>query len=368
MSYLVYNASGDMPMLEYLSIVALIVAVFAIYYSKDISEKVKNRFFELKEETENSLDSVQFLRKELQENLVEIKRKIKDLKTMEKTLESNVKQLERVDDLEQRFSSMESVIEELQNQIRSIRSDIERLEEEIQEAKRIHVSDELKEDLKKELLGELEEEIERLEELIEKRKEEEVNEFLELLKIGISLEPEKISSGLKEAKRALLSLRDIAKVYVLTERGAEEFQELKRNLVQLLRNLRKLFVIAVPDENAYSRFRDVIIEVKRLELPMRDEHGKELNPERTFIRIHQMVYRLAGEIDKLAEMINEPIPVTPIEKEFYEKLRLQFEELRRLEAQVNELMNKIGERVTSEKEVKNQDKIELEKLLRELDL
>ena len=367
MFYLVYGASGDTAMLEYLSIVSLIAAGFAVYYSRDIAEKVKNRFFELKEETEESFDSFQSLRKELQESLVEINEKIKKLGAMERTLESSIKKLERVDDLEQRLSSVESLIEELQNQIQSIRSDLEHLRGELQEVRTVQLSDDIKEKLKRELLGELEEEIERLEELIEKRKEEEVNEFLELLKTGISLEPEKIGSGLREAKRALLSLRDIAKVYVLTERGVEEFRELKENLVQLLRNLRKLFVIAVPDENAYSRFRDVIIEVKRLELPMRDEKGRELNPERTFIRIHHMVYRLAGELDELAEMVNEPIPVTPIEKEFYEKLRLQFEELRRLEAQVNELMSKLGGKVTLE-ESKARGKDELEKLLKELDL
>ncbi|WP_054841143.1 hypothetical protein [Thermococcus peptonophilus] len=183
------------------------------------------------------------------------------------------------------------------------------------------------------------------------------------------MDPEKISSGLLEAKRALLSLRDIAKVYVLTGKGRDEFLALKENLLGLLKNLRKLVIVSVPDEDIYSKFRDVIIEVKRLDLPMKDEKsGKELNPERSFIEIHKLIYKLAGgDIDEIASMINEPVPVTPpVEKEFYEKLRYQFEELRKLEKQVEMLMARLGGENLPEASTEKDEKREIEDLLRDL--
>ncbi|WP_048151495.1 hypothetical protein [Palaeococcus ferrophilus] len=363
-------------MMEYLSIIAIGVAAFAAYYAKDVVEKVKARFFELRDETEESIDKLQAFKKEIQERINELSAELEELKKLEsgpaedwriKSLSERVTKLDSL--LREKLKEFESKNVEVTYELGALKKEVGELREGLLEVREVAVEgrEELKAQLKEELLGEVEEEIERLEELIEKRKEEEVAEFLELLRTAVVLEPEKIGSGLLEAKRALLSLRDIAKVYVLTERGRDEFYALKENLIGLLKNLRKLAVIAVPEEEVYSRFRDAIINVKRLELPMRDErNGKELNPERSFIEIHRLIYRVSGELDSLAEMINEPVPVTPIEKEFYEKLRFQFEELRKLEEQVEMLMAKLGTKVEEPK--KKSPKKEIEDILKELDL
>ncbi|ASJ02879.1 hypothetical protein A3L09_06205 [Thermococcus profundus] len=368
-------------MLEYLSIVAIIGAGFAVYYAMDISEKVKSRFFELKNETQSSIENIESFRKEILEEINSLKSELDRLKRMEgesaedwriKSLSEKVSKLDemlktKLKELENKSVQTAYELGALNKEVSELKSQIQEIESEVLEGK-----EELKEKLKEELLREVEEEIEHLEDLIERRKEEEVEEFLELITTAITLQPEKISSGLLEAKRALLSLRDIAKVYVLTGKGKEEFDSLKENLIGLLKNLRKLAVVSVPDESVYSRFRDAIILVKRLNLPMKDErNGKELNPERSFIEIHRLVYKVAGELDSLAEMINEPVPVTPIEKEFYEKLRIQFEELRKLEEQVEMLMARLGGKETVEdarEAEKKPSKKELEELLKELDL
>lgn len=368
-------------MIEYLSIVAIASAGVAVYYAMDIAEKVKSRFFELKNETESSLEDMESFKKEVLEKISSLTAEVERLKsnregTVEdwklKSLSEKVAKLEelvkgKLKEFENKDVQVTYEIGALKKEVDELKSSVQSLQEEVLEGK-----EELKAQLKEELLREVEEEIEHLEDLIERRKDEEVREFLDLITTAITLEPEKIGSGLMEAKRALLSLRDIAKVYVLTEKGKDEFYSLKENLLGLLRNLRKLAVIAVPEEEVYSRFRDAMILVKRLELPMKDErNGKELNPEKSFIEIHRIIYKVAGELDSLAEMINEPVPVTPIEKEFYEKLRIQFEELRKLEEQVEMLMARLGgEKVLKEerKVEKKPSKKELEELLEELGL
>ncbi len=361
-------------MMEYLSIIAIGVSAFAAYYAKDVAEKVKERFFEVKNETEETLDKIQAFKREVQEKLNALNAELEELKRTksgsadEWKLKSLSEKVEKLDSLlKEKLKELENKNVQTVYELGALRKEVDELSKSLTELHEIAIEgrEELKAQLKKELLREVEEEIERLEELIEKRKEEEVEEFLELLRTAIVLEPEKISSGLLEAKRALLSLRDIAKVYVLTEKGRDEFYALKENLIELLKNLRKLAVVSVPEEEVYSRFRDVIITVKRLELPMRDDkNGKELNPERSFIEIHRLIYNIAGELDALAEMINEPVPVTPVEKEFYEKLRFQFEELKKLEKQVEMLMAKLGTKV-EEPEKKNPKK-EIEDILKEL--
>ncbi|AMQ17801.1 coiled-coil domain-containing protein [Thermococcus peptonophilus] len=362
-------------MIEYLSIIAIGLSAFAIYYARDIAEKVKGRFFELKDETEESLNELQNLKKEIQERIDELRAELEGIRKTEsgsaeewriKSLSEKVAKLDNL--VKEHLKNLENKNVKIEHELETLKKEVQGLRDDLIELNRAVLEDRenLKAQLKEELLSEVEEEIERLEELIERRKEEEVEEFLDILKTAITMDPEKISSGLLEAKRALLSLRDIAKVYVLTGKGRDEFLALKENLLGLLKNLRKLVIVSVPDEDIYSKFRDVIIEVKRLDLPMKDEKsGKELNPERSFIEIHKLIYKLAGDIDEIASMINEPVPVTPVEKEFYEKLRYQFEELRKLEKQVEMLMARLGENLP-EASTEKDEKREIEDLLRDL--
>ncbi|WP_367884111.1 hypothetical protein [Thermococcus sp. JCM 11816] len=365
--------------MDYTSIIAAGIAIgasaFAVYYSHDTSEKVKNRLFELKKEADSLGENFESLKKQLLEKINELERK----STTPPQAPPPEVDYDRISRLSERVSKLESLFKEklkslektnvqLEYELGSLKKRLDEVEREVSEVSESFLSsrEEIKEELKRELLAEVEEEIERLEELIERRKEEEVEEFLDMLKTAVTMNPEKISAGLLEAKRALLSLRDIAKVYVLTGKGRDEFLALKENLLGLLKNLRKLVIVSVPDENIYSKFRDIIIEVKRLDLPMKDEKsGKELNPERSFIEIHKLVYALAGGIDEIASMINEPVPVTPVEKEFYEKLRYQFEELRKLEKQVEMLMARLGEKLP-EASAEKDERREIEDLLRDL--
>ena len=266
----------------------------------------------------------------------EINQVLQEVKEKIKKLEDSLKEFQKFE------TKVDYELGNLRFELKKTSQRIESLEEELKKTENM-----LREELKKELLSELQEEIEHLEETIERRKRMEVEEFLEVIKAAITLQPEKLSAGMAEAKRALLSLRDIAKVYVLTGQGQKEFRELKENLVELLKNLRKLAIVSLPDEKVYATFNDIIVRVKRLDLPMKvnkDGKEKELNPEKSFIQIHKMVYELAGELDKIAEELQEPTPVTPVEKEFYEKLRHQFEELRRLEEQVQRLMLKLTDK------------------------
>ncbi|WP_148290413.1 hypothetical protein [Thermococcus litoralis] len=76
---------------------------------------------------------------------------------------------------------------------------------------------------------------------------------------------------------------------------------------------------------------------------------------------------MIGKVDKIAETLDTPIPVTPIEKEFYEKLKIQFEELKQLEMQLENLMSRLGQKMELE-DPTIKSKKELEALLKELEL
>lgn len=103
-------------------------------------------------------------------------------------------------------------------------------------------------------------------------------------------------------------------------KGRDEFLVFKENLFGFFKNLCKLVIVLVFDENIYFKFRDIIIEVKCLDFFMKDEKsGKELNFERSFIEIYKFVYVLVGGIDEIVSMINEFVLVILVEKEFYEK-------------------------------------------------
>ncbi|WP_297536017.1 hypothetical protein [Thermococcus sp.] len=330
-----------------------VVAVILALYVHDVSKKLIDRYFEIKNrllELEGQITSIKISDESPSGDIENVLRRINDFKGRLKSIEDEISEIKR--DRKILGKKLESLEESLRKQSERV----ENLEREV-----FTERDKLKKELKRELLYELEEEIERLEEAIEKRKNEEVEEFLEVIKAAITLQPEKLKNGLEEAKRGLLSLRDIAKVYVLTGKGQEEFQELKKNLVELLKNLRKLAVVSLPEEWVYSRFNDIIVAVKRLDIPIKKD-GRELPPERSFIEIHRTIFEISGELDELAEKLGEPVPVTPIEKEFYEKLRRQFEELRKLEEQVQKLMLKLN---VSPDEKREKD---MESILRELDI
>ncbi|WP_457753504.1 hypothetical protein [Thermococcus sp.] len=358
-----------------LEVVVTIIAVVAlVYYVRDTISTVTRRYFELKQkiegeeekisETLNNFDkqirnlfqevskikhsltkseheaSVMWKIKQLNEKIVSLEKKIKE---HEKT---NTKVLYKIGNLEQQFSKIETKLSDLDETIRS--------------------------SLREELLRDIREEIERLEELIERRKNKELEEFMEMITAVITIDPDTIQKGLFDVKKALLSLRDLAKIYVLTEKGVDKFNSLKENLVELLRNMRKLVVISTPDDEIYSKFNDIIVRVKRLELPVRVEKDgvqKELTPEKSFIKIHKDIYEIMNDIEEIAKIVDTPVPVTPIEKEFYEKLREQFEELRKLEEQIHQLMLRIGVKPSEEANDKLPlNKKELEDLLKELNL
>lgn len=355
-----------------LAVTAGIAALLA-YYVKDVTDKVLARHFELRSEVGELEDKLNKMRNELESQ-------IRAVNVPSSKGSENAELLQRLRSLEEKIRGIEKSLKDYQKletkvdyEVGSLRMELEKTSARVEslEEELAKTEDKLREELKRELLSELEEEIEHLEEAIERRKRTEVEEFLEVIKASITLQPEKLSAGMAEAKRALLSMRDIAKVYVLTGQGAKEFEELKENLVELLKNLRKLAVVSVPDENVYAIFNDIIVRVKRLSLPMkitREGKERELNPERSFIQIHRIVYELAGELDKVAEGLREPIPVTPVEKEFYEKLRQQFEQLRKLEEQVQKLMLKLGAGSEAEKQPESSKEKDVEEILRELDL
>lgn len=342
--------------------VTAVVAVALVLYVRDITNKVLARYFELKENLSELEENLTGFRSTFEKKISELKgsghgpSQIPELNGIKEKLALLEKSLKELKKFETKF---DFEIGSVKNGLEKLERKVEELEKEVEESREL-----IKEELKEEIIRELEEEIEHLEEVIERRKNEEVEEFLEVIKAAITLQPEKLREGLLEAKRALLSLRDIAKVYVLTGKGQSEFNELRENLVELLKNLRKLAIVSVPDENVYSRFNEAIIKTKRLELPIK-RGDKELSPEKSFIEIHKITYELAGEIDRIAEMLGEPVPVTPVEKEFYEKLRYQFEELRRLEEQVQKLMLKLG---TVEREPEEDKKDDIEKILKDLNL
>ncbi|WP_297503766.1 hypothetical protein [Thermococcus sp.] len=356
-----------------LAVTAGIAALLA-YYVKDVTDKVLARHFELRSEVGELEDKVNKMKNELESQIravrtppspkggenTELLQKMKSLEEKLKGIEKSLKDYRKLE------TKVDYEIGNVKREIERTSSKVDTLEEELTKTE-----DELKKELKRELLEELEEEIEHLEDAIERRKKTEVDEFLEVIKASITLQPEKLSAGMAEAKRALLSMRDIAKVYVLTGQGDGEFEELKENLVELLKNLRKLAIVSIPDESVYVTFNDIIVRVKRLNLPMKVTHDgkeRELNPERSFIQIHHIVYELAGGLDEVAEELKEPIPVTPVEKEFYEKLRYQFEQLRKLEEQVQKLMLKLGAEGEVEKPPESSKEKDVEEILRELDL
>ncbi len=327
------------------------IAVILVYYVRDVTRKVLAKHFELREELGELESRFSNLKNELESEIWDVKSSVSSGERGGVRDEVN----KNLREIEEKLKKLESSLRDLQKfetkanyELGSIKLEVEKTNrrvDSIEEKLEKTGGDVLKEELKDELLSELKEEIEHLEEAIERRKQTEVEEFLEVIKAAVTLQPEKLSSGMAEAKRALLSLRDIAKVYVLTGRGQREFRELKANLVELLKNLRKLAIVSIPDENVYAAFNDIIVKVKRLDIPMRverDGRERELNPEKSFIRIHKIVYELAGELDRIADELQEPIPVTPVEKEFYEKLRRQFEELEKLEEQVRRLILKLN--------------------------
>ncbi|NJE01632.1 hypothetical protein [Thermococcus sp. JdF3] len=348
------------------------VAVVLAYYVKDVTSKVLARHFELKEELGELESKFSKLKEELESE-------IREVRTNVSSGEEDVRGefIQKLNELQKKLRGVEKGLRDLQKletrvdyEIGSLKRELDRTGRRVEELEDavMATKDELKEELKREILAELEEEIEHLEDVIERRKQSEVEEFLEIITAAVTLQPEKLKDGMAEAKRALLSMRDIAKVYVLTGQGQREFRGLKENLIELLKNLRKLAVVSVPDESVYSTFNEIVVRVKRLDLPMRvvrDGKEKELNPEKSFIYIHRAVYELAGELDRIAEGLQEPIPVTPVEKEFYEKLRHQFEELQKLEEQVQRLMLKLGAEKEETEDTKDRD---VEDLLKELNL
>ncbi|NJE61475.1 hypothetical protein [Thermococcus sp. 21S7] len=351
-------------------LVVAAVSIALAYYVKDVSGKLLARHFELKNEI-GTLDErltrttseINKKIRQIESNLASsslqsetnLSRRIGEIEEKLRAIEKNLTNLKNLETkVEYRFGEISSTLRELQNRVAQVDDQLE------------GIKDEIKDEVKSEVLEELQDEIEHLEETIERRKNEELEEFLELIKAAVTLQPEKLQEGLAETKKALLSMRDIAKVYVLTGSGTEEFYEVKGSLVELLKNLRKLAVVSVPEESIYSLFNDVIVSVKRLDLPMKVSHNgreKELNPERSFIQIHKLVYATIEKLEEISEMIQEPIPVTPIEKEFYEKLRIQFEELQKLEQQVNELLLRLSPPKGSEKETKERS---IEEILEEL--
>ncbi|WP_237710137.1 hypothetical protein [Pyrococcus sp. ST04] len=346
--------------------ILIAIAGFLVYYVNNLTNKLTSKYFELKDflnEQEKELDKIKSW---VQDELSKFKDKlIEEKKKEEKSIDEIISW--KLKGIQDKISSLEKEYKELKSKVlvlEPLPSKIDEILEKLKELDPETLRNQVKDSLKEEVLKELQEEIEKFEQTLEERKEQELKEFLDLLTMTIDLPPERIKDGLLQAKRALLSLRDLSKVYVLTGKGVEEFEKLKETLIELLKDLRKLAVISVPEDEVYSSLTSVIVGIKRLKLPM-NEDGKELSPEKSFIRIHRAIYELTGKLDEIAEKIESPIPVTPIEKEFYEKLRLQFEELKRLEKQVQELITTLGNIEVEEE--KEEDKLkDIEKILKDL--
>ncbi|WP_145973192.1 coiled-coil domain-containing protein [Thermococcus barophilus] len=354
-------------------IVLIAITIALAYYVRDKTNAVVSQYFDLRQRIESheekTMETINSFRKQL-DNLVgeinRLKNSLGQLKNLDESAHSwKIKQIsEKISQLEKKIKNQERINTKLTYELGSLEQKVSRIEAEFENLKE-DVASSLREDI----LRDLQEEIEKLEELIENRKDRELKEFLEMLTAAISLEPETVQKGLLDIKKGILSLRDLAKVYVLTGKGVEKFNELRDSLVKLLRNMRKLAVISVPEDEVYSKFNDIIVRVKRLELPMKiqkEDSQKELTPEKSFIRIHKETYGIIQELEDIAKLVNTPIPVTPIEKEFYDKLKEQFEELKKLEDQINQLMLRINKSESSSKSQTRED--EIEKLLKELNL
>ncbi|RLF90904.1 hypothetical protein DRN82_02825 [Thermococci archaeon] len=355
-------------MLGYIALVVLFIGIsgFLIYYVNSITNKVTSKYFEVKDLINEQENEISKIKSWVQDELKKFKdRIIEESKKEEKSVDELISW--KLKGVQERISSLEKEYRELRSKVLALEplpSKFDEIMEKLRELDPEILREQVKDSLKEEVLKELQEEIEKFEQTLEERKEQELKEFLDLLTLTIDLPPERIQEGLLQAKRALLSLRDLAKVYVLTGKGVEEFEKLKETLIELLKELRKLAVISVPEDEVYSTITSVIVGIKRLKLPM-NEDGKELSPEKSFIRVHKAIYELTGQLDRIAEKIESPIPVTPIEKEFYEKLRQQFEELKRLEKQVQELITTLGN-IEIEEE-KEEDKLkDIEKILKDL--
>jgi len=348
-------------------IFTIVIIIGALYYVRDITNKVTAKYFELKDLVSESEAKIDNARASLQEKIEEFRREIKEAEARI----NNVKEetTKRIEGFDKRLSHLEKEFKEIKgkmNILERLYDKVKELSESINSIEPDKLREDVKESVKSEILEELREEIENFEEMLEKKKDEELKEFLDILTISIDLPPERVKDGLMQAKLGLLSLRDISKVYVLTGKGVEEFEKLKENLVELLKEIRKLAVIAVPEDDVYSELTSVIVGLRRLRLPM-EEDGKELPPEKSFIRIHNQIYDLTSKLDSIAEKVEGPIPVTPIEKEFYEKLKIQFENLKKLEKQVQELLATLGGDI--EEEDRKEKKLdEIKKILEDLGL
>lgn len=365
-------------MIEYLSIVAIVLVLVLAYYVKDSVDKITSHFFDVKKDVQSSMEKVEHIKQELAPQIALLQREVEHLKEKE-VGEPEKYESWKIKNLEQKISKLEKLLKEQaahentrERELNFIKNEINRLKSEIHKTQEFlqREFNKLKNEVKSTLIKDIEEEIELLEERIEQRKEQELQEFMDILSFSVNLEPEKVQRGLLDLKKGLLSLRDIAKVYVLTGKGQEEFYKLRDNIIELLKNLRKLAIVSHPEEKIYNQFRDIILELKHLDLPMKIEKNgriKELNPEKSFIEIHHRIYSMIGRVDRIAETLDTPLPVTPIEKEFYEKLKIQFEELKQLEMQLENLMSRLGQKIEPE-DPTIKSKKELETLLKELEL
>ena len=367
-------------MIEYLSIVSIVLILVLVYYVKSTVDNVISSFSEVKTEVQSSLGELEYMKNDITSKISLMRRELEQLKSIENT-EVDEYESWKIKSLEQKISKLEKAVREnltqngakknsLLKELNILKTDLRHLKEKLYKTQEAFQKefDILKEKVKEDLIKEITEEIEMLEEMIEEKKDRELQEFMEVLTFSINLEPERLQKGLSDLKKGLLSLRDAAKVYVLTEKGQEEFYKLRDDIVELLKNLRKIAVVSHPEEEIYRHFRKIIVEIKRLELPMKIErNGRivELNPEKSFIEIHHRIYLMIEEVDRIAKMLDTPIPITPIEKEFYEKLNTQFKELKQLEMQLEKIMSRLGQKNIADPTTRSQK--ELENLLQELE-
>lgn len=96
--------------MDYTSIIAAGIAIgasaFAVYYSHDTSEKVKNRLFELKKEADSLGENFESLKKQLLEKINELERK-----STTPQAPSEV-DYDRISRLSERVSKLESLFKE----------------------------------------------------------------------------------------------------------------------------------------------------------------------------------------------------------------------------------------------------------------
>lgn len=177
-------------------IFTIVIIIGALYYVRDITNKVTAKYFELKDLVSESEAKIDNARASLQEKIEEFRREIKEAEARI----NNVKEetTKRIEGFDKRLSHLEKEFKEIKgkmNILERLYDKVKELSESINSIEPDKLREDVKESVKSEILEELREEIENFEEMLEKKKDEELKEFLDILTISIDLPPERVKMG-----------------------------------------------------------------------------------------------------------------------------------------------------------------------------